>query len=242
MRNRWTSILSLAVLSAAIALPAHAQDIFEEEFRNGTLQTGELQTEALRTRETPLEQETQPDYIPAPAPEPASGPHPNLGIELGGGFQTFTGELGDRTNAGFGVNLRAILGVRSRVGLELGYLGAFNVAERTEDLEKTTATLYSNSAEALARLSFSGHRSAVRPYIAGGVNFTRMDTRLSTPLGSRELDNRNGIGVPLAAGVQIMPDEGFTVSARANYNVLTGILDERLGDQWGVTLAAGALF
>jgi opacity protein-like surface antigen len=185
-----------------------------------------------------------PETIVLYPEEPRRPALPNIGVEVGAGFQTFTEELGDVTSAGLGYNLRFIFGPRSRLALEVGYLGGLAEAERTEVFQQTAVSVYSNSGEVLARLNFFGNRDLVRPFIAGGANFTRINSSLSTPIGTTELDRLNGLGFPLVGGVQFLPSENFLVSARANYNVLTAVVDDDFppGNQWGAMLSAGAMF
>jgi opacity protein-like surface antigen len=228
----------LAVLFAlGAAGPVGAQEAFEEDFPAQEFEE-DVQTDEFGEEFTPEDAET---VIVVPT-TPQARPLPNIGVEIGGGVQSFTEGLGDVTSGGAGYSARAIFGPRSYLGLELGYMGAYNEAESTETLDNTTAAVYTNSGEALVRVNFFGNRSPVRPFIAGGVNYTYLDSEVSTPIGGFDLDGRDGIGFPAVAGIQFMPTDNFTVSARGNYTYLSNILDERLGNQYGGSLNIGALF
>lgn len=165
-------------------------------------------------------------------------------VEIGGGAQTFSGELGDTLQGGAGWTGRVIFGAKSPIGLELGYAGSVNPIEGQGiggagdfgDLD-TDNSVTTNQGEGLLRVNFAGPRSPVKPFVAGGANYTRMDSNTT-------FDNLDAIGFPLAAGLQFYPANNFSIGARGEYKILTEWVDDNLpsGDQWGGMLTVGANF
>lgn len=173
------------------------------------------------------------------------GPAPldNVLVELGGGASTYTGELGDVTEGGAGWTGRVVIGARTMLGFELSYFGAANTIEGLDvgigdvgDLD-TDNTVIASAGEGLLRLNFLGARAPVKPFVAGGANYTRFDS-------DTLFDNTEALGFPLAAGVQFYPTDNFTIGARGDYRILTDLIDENLpdGNQWGGMLTVGANF
>lgn len=185
---------------------------------------------------------TQESTIPTEA-EAKSG-LPNVAVELGAGLQTFSGQIGDVLQGGIGYSGRIIVGARSRFGVELGYLGAWNEAERTQTLDKTAANVYANSEELLGRVNFGGTRALVKPFLAAGASYLHFNAAISTPIGGLDLRDRDLIGMPLVAGLQLLPGTEFTVSLRGNYTLLTDWIDRNVasGNEWGAMASAGAVF
>lgn len=172
-----------------------------------------------------------------------AAPLDNVLVEIGGGGSTYTGQLGDVTKGGAGWAGRVVIGARTMLGFELGYFGAANTIEGTGvnisdvgDLGNDN-TVVSSAGEGLVRLNFLGARAPVKPFVAGGANYTRFDS-------DTLFDNREALGFPLAAGVQFYPTNNFSIGARGDYRILTDLIDENLpnGDQWGGMLTVGANF
>jgi hypothetical protein len=166
-------------------------------------------------------------------------------IEVGAGAETFSGRLGDQLQGGAGWTGRLIFGAKSPLGMELGYTGAVNPVEGqgisnalgdVGDLSSNNSVT-TNQGEALLRANLAGARSRVIPFVAGGANYTRMDS--STGI----LDNVDAVGIPFAAGLQFYPVSNFTIGARGDYKILTRWIDSiPSGNQWGGMLTVGANF
>lgn len=191
----------------------------------------EVQEEAVPRQETVVV--TQPR---------GAKPLDNVLVEIGGGASTFTGELGDVTEGGAGWTGRVVIGARTMLGFELSYFGAANTIEGLDvnitdvgDLGNDN-TVISSAGEGLVRVNFLGPRAPVKPFVAGGANYTRFDS-------DTLFDNREALGFPLAAGAQFYMGN-FTIGARGDYRILTDLIDENMpnGNQWGGMLTVGANF
>lgn len=195
-----------------------------------------------------LDEEVQEEVVPREETivitEPRGAkPLDNVLVELGGGASTFTGELGDVTQGGAGWTGRVVIGARTTLGFELSYFGAANTIEGL-DVDITDVgdlgndnTVISSAGEGLVRLNLLGARAPVKPFVAGGANYTRFDS-------DTLFDNTEALGFPLAAGVQFYPMDNFTIGARGDYRILTDLIDENMpnGNQWGGMLTIGANF
>ncbi len=184
--------------------------------------------------------------IPRPQPEPVQTN--NFAVELGGGVNSFTGDIDDELDVGGNWELRGIWGMNSPVGVEVSYFGAANsLADVTignvalgQDGE-----LISSAGEALLRLNLMeviGQGDIqIDPFLAAGVNYYRFDGSGGADVSS---DANETIGVPLAAGVTWMPTNNFSLGARGGYRILTTALDDNFpdGNQWNVGLTVGAVF
>lgn len=216
---------SLIILLMIAAQPALAQEAVDEE-------------------PFILEEDTPETVVIVPEGQPSLVRLPNIGFEMGGGFQTFTGELGDVTEGGAGYGVRAIWGARTRIGAEFGFLGSWNSTESEETAGNRSADVYTNTGETLLRFNFLSYQSPIRPFVAGGVNYTRIDSEVNTPVGAVFVDGRDGIGFPFVAGLQYMPTPNLSFSARGNYTVLSNFIDDQFpsGNLWGGTINVGAIF
>lgn len=183
--------------------------------------------------------------VPTGTARPTSIISNNVAIELGGGASSFTDDLGNALQGGASFTGRAILGTRSMLGIEVGYFGAVNGLDTVNNevaLEvgnvDSKATVYSNSAEALMRVNLAGSTWPVRPFVAGGVSWFRLDS------DQEEFDDADAMGFPLAGGVQIYPWQYLTVGLRGEYKFLTDPFSNDFpgGDQYGGTLTVGAAF
>jgi hypothetical protein len=214
--------------------PEVSEDVVTEEDLYGDDVDSEVQEEVV-----PEGRET----IIVAQPRGAAQPLDNIILELGGGASTFTQDLGDALEGGAGYTGRAVWGARNPLGVELAYFGAVNPIEGAgaDDIFDvgeidTDTSVFTNSAEALARINFLGARSAVKPFLAGGANYTRFDS-------DTLLDGTEVFAIPVAAGLQFFPLDNFTIGARGEYRFLTEWIDDVPdGDQWGGTLTVGANF
>lgn len=203
---------------------------------------------AVTTEETAIpmgDDDVSEAAVPTGTARPASIIANNVAVEIGGGLSTFTDDLGEALDGGASFTGRAILGTRSMLGIEVGYFGAVNGLDTVNNevaLEignvDSKSTVYSNSAELLGRVNLAGSRWPVRPFIAGGVSWYRLDSDLEA------FDDSDAMGFPLAAGVQIYPWQFLTVGLRGDYKVLTDPFSNDFpgGDQYGGTLTVGAAF
>lgn len=182
---------------------------------------------------------------PEPAAQPRKRDLNNVLVEAGGGVASFSEDLGDQLDGGAGWTGRAIIGARTPIGVEVGYLGAVNAFETDPTIENITDvdtdnSVITTSGEALARVNFLGRRSPLKPFIAGGAGYLRLDTNEETS----GLDDQDTISFPLAAGVQVFPTDNISIGARGNYRILSGLLDNGFvdGNQWDGILSVGANF
>lgn len=231
-----------------------AEDVLEEddaiqEDLLGEEEKGAVQEDALSEEEkAAIDQEVQEEVVPREetivVTQPrGAAPLDNVLVEIGGGASTFTGELGDVTEGGAGWTGRVVIGARTMLGFELAYFGAANTIEGLDvgindvgDLDSAN-TVISSAGEGLVRLNLLGARAPVKPFVAGGANYTRFDS-------DTLFDNAEALGFPLAAGVQFYPTDNFSIGARGDYRILTDLIDEEVpdGNQWGGMLTVGANF
>lgn len=270
MGNKINWLGILAGLGLLAAVPAGAQDFNDPDYGTGTQPPVEESeetappSEQLEPAPAPEQQpegSTQQQVIVVPLVEQqqkqvksekqSRGPKDfkdTIVLEAGAGGSTYTEDLGDVTRGGTEWSGRAILGARWPVGLELGYTGTFNAIEGTgvdsEGAVRDDRSIISNAGEALARISLVPNKAMVRPFIAGGVNYLRLDTDNRSATFADTIDNQDTIGFPLAAGVQVFPWKNLSIGARGDYKILTDILTEDFpaGNQWGGALTIGGHF
>lgn len=245
--NKWLGGLAAAALVAFAAPAARADDTQAEDTPQVVVPGDSAPADVVTPEDDTVEEAAVPgqdntNNIIVTQPR-RGGSLDNVIVEIGGGASTFTGQLGDELKGGAGWTGRAVIGARSMLGFELGYFGTANTVEGTGtditdvgDLSNDN-TVVSNAGEALVRLNLLGERAAVKPFVAGGANYTRFDSNTN-------LDNIDSVGIPLAAGIQFYPMDNFTIGARGDYRILTDWLDDTLpsGNQWGGMLTVGANF
>lgn len=189
--------------------------------------------------------DVQEAAVPTGTARPASIISNNVGIEIGGGLSTFTDDLGADLQGGASFTGRFILGTRSTFGMEAAYFGAANGLDTVNNElaidignVNSKATVYSNSAEVLGRVNLSGASWPVRPFIAGGVSYFRLDSDRVA------FDDKDAMGFPVAAGLQIYPWQYLTVGLRGEYKFLVDPFSNDFpgGDQYGGSLTVGAAF
>lgn len=229
MRNFSLALLGFAAMMFAVS-PAVAQDSDVEVEETTVPIGGDDVSEAS---------------VPTGTARPTSIISNNMGVELGGGLSTFSDDLGEALDGGASFTGRVILGTRSMAGIEVAYFGAVNGLDTVNNelaLEignvDSKSTVYSNSGEVLARLNLAGSKWPVRPFIAGGVSYFRLDSDLDA------FDDRDAMGIPVAAGLQVYPWQYLTVGLRGEYKVLVDPFSNDFpgGDQYGGTLTVGAAF
>lgn len=123
-------------------------------------------------------------------------------VEIGGGVADFTDpDVSDMAGVAGAWNARAIVGTRSLVSGELGYVGA---AQNVSTLGlRDTSALVRNGLEANLRLNMPIVNGPwlIEPFIFGGVGWTRFDVVYE---GSNTSSLRNAddvFAVPLGGGV-----------------------------------------
>lgn len=166
-------------------------------------------------------------------------------LEAGAGLANYSAHLGAVTNGGAAWSLRGVYGAGSRFAGEIAYAGAGNDGELIRPnetapggLNPVNRTVYASSLDALVRLNLLGAAAAVRPFIAGGAGYFRLDS------DAADLDGFESLAFPLSAGVQLYPKRPLTIGLRGTYRVLTDWIDDDFptGDQFGGQISVGANF
>ncbi len=245
--TRQTFPVVLAAIVLAVTSPAAAQETDGDREEATALESGDWRFdmgEPVEDSESRYPPRVETALVPAPdtkIPPPVDdGEGPGILAEAGIGSFSYTGELGDAMSAGTAWTVRGVWGVHSRVGVELGYIGATNPfdAGDAQFLGFGGDSTLANGGEAQLRVSLAEEGSLVIPFLAGGVSYLRLDSDLDA------FDNRQSLGFPLTGGLNILAGDRLTLGARLGYHVLTGIIDEEFpgGDMWSTLVTIGATF
>jgi hypothetical protein len=139
-----------------------------------------------------------------------------VSLTAGGGVMDFGRPQYRRpTSLGGHWDLRLMVGTRSPIAVEIGYVGSF---QRARGLAGPRAALLGSSVEVLGRINFSRWR--VQPFIAGGGAW--MNYRLY-PSGEDLLRFRdfnrsvNGVAIPAAGGITFYMGTHAVLELRFTY-------------------------
>lgn len=158
---------------------------------------------------TALAQEREMDVIRADR----GGADEGLYFLLGGGAETYTGDLAPSVAAAPAYGAHVGYKPSELFGVELGYSGAVSGVE-VAGTRIADADLVRNGVQAAATLGLT--RTRFQPYLMGGVGFESYNVRgVSEALGF--VDDTNGY-VPAGAGLRYTIGNFFTADARVNYN------------------------
>ena len=184
-------------------------DVEEIEVDDGRHVKGE--SEALETRTGELEEiETEEvTIVERDRGGLQSGPY----VMLGGGVDSYTGGLSDDMSAGLAWGATA--GVDAgRLGFELGYSGGANEIDAPGNIG-SGADIVRNSGQAAVKLNLT--RTALHPYVLGGIGIERHTVRNGQNLG---FENDTSGYVPAAAGLRWNIGKVITADARFSYNFM----------------------
>jgi len=136
-------------------------------------------------------------------------------VLLGGGVDGFTGGLSNEVDPGLAWGATA--GVTGgRLGFELGYSGSANEIDSRWGADLGSgADLVRNSGQAAVKLNIT--KTALHPYVLGGVGIERYSVRNGEALGFQ--DDTNGY-IPAAAGLRWNIGSMLTADARVSYNFM----------------------
>jgi hypothetical protein len=159
----------------------------------------------------------------------------DFGVNVSGGLNTFTGELGDDTGVGAFLGVQADSRPLPLVGVELGYAGSRNPFENID------GALWRHNVGALAKVGPElGNDGNLRPFVGAGFGVSVLN-----PSEDSEILYGNDFvtEVPLAAGVEYKFG-GVRAGARATYSILGGEnLDAaRNGNNVNVGIQLGGAF
>jgi hypothetical protein len=187
-----------AAAGAAPVRPAFAQQ--QQPATDPQVQALEKQVQELESREqVPFEVESSYPRIPqdsGPSPFTPSG----TTLMLGGGITGFTASRArDVTETGGGWNARLVVGTRSVLSAEIGYVGSAQSVDAT-GLDGD-AFLLGNGGEVAARIGWP--RSAVQPYLLAGAGFTHYSLVNDDFNTSSVESSDNLVHFPLGAGIAV---------------------------------------
>lgn len=234
MGTKLWGALAAGMFVLAGSAGAHAQTARDAE-------VDQRETRTVLAGEEIGERENE-DVIPS---EATVRPRPDLFmLEAGAGPSTFTGNLGNSLQGGVGYSVRGLLGAKTWLGLEVAYVGTANAGEnafRQNELDGPDVqgqSVYGNGAEALARFNLTPSGAPVRPFVAGGAGYFRLDSDAAV------LDNLQSVSFPIEAGIQASPAHDVVVGLRGTYRILTDYIDNEFptGEQYGGMLTLGATF
>lgn len=169
----------------------------------------------------------EPENIPSfaqPAPEKeakkkkssaAPSSLRDLSVLVGGGFEGFTGGLGDSLQVGPSWGATVSVKPSVRIGAELAYTGAtheFDLATGGDGGSGSGADVVRNGGHVAGSLGLL--RTAMQPYVLAGIGINRFDVR--NPVSGFS-DSTSGY-VPLAGGLRYTKGL-FTADARMGVNV-----------------------
>lgn len=141
-----------------------------------------------------------------------------LGVNVTGGLNTYTGDLGNDTGVGAFLGVQADSRPMPVLGLELGYEGSRN------PFSNIGGALWRHNVGALAKVGPELlANGSLRPFVGAGFGVSVLN-----PSGDSELLYSNDFitEVPLAAGVDYKLAGSVKAGARATYRILGG---ENLG-------------
>lgn len=159
----------------------------------------------------------------------------DLGVSVTGGYNAYTGSLGDDTNGGASLGVQADSRPLPLLGLELGYEGSRN------SFESFDGSLWRHNVGALAKVGPElGRDGNLRPFVGAGFGVSALN-----PSGGSELFFGNDFvtEVPLAAGVDYKFG-AVRAGVRGSYRILGGEdLDAgQSGNNVNVGLQVGGAF
>lgn len=175
-----------------------------------------------------------------------------IGVEVavGGGVEDFTGEdMRDTTDPAGLWDIRAIVGTRSYIGFEAGYVGTASMV--TAPLGGEDATLLGTTLEALARTNFLPD-SDIQPYAFLGAAWRRYDVQGEefTTSASGMDDRDDLLLIPVGAGVGYRY-MNVVADARFTFRLATGedlVVQDEANDEfapmhtWGASARVGYEF
>lgn len=173
-----------------------------------------------------------------------------VAISVGGGVEDFTGEdMRDTSDPGGLWDIRAVVGTRSYLGFEAGYVGT--AAAVDAPLGGETATLLGTTVEALARTNFLPD-SAIQPYAFLGAAWRRYDVQGEdfTTSDSGMADTDDLFQIPVGAGLGYRYSN-IIADARFTFRLATGedlVVQDEADDEfaamhtWGVSGRVGYEF
>jgi hypothetical protein len=137
----------------------------------------------------------------------------DFGVNISGGLNTYTGELGNDTGVGASLGVQADARPLPLLGLELGYEGSRNPFENLD------GALWRHNVGALAKVGPElGRNGNLRPFVGAGFGVSVLN-----PSGGSEalFGNDFVTEVPLAAGVDYRFG-GVRAGVRGAYRILGG--------------------
>ncbi len=176
-----------------------------------------------------------------------------VAVAIGLGVEDFTGEtMRDTTDTCGSWDARAILGTRSYLGFEAGYLGTATGVYAP--LGGEDAVLVSTTVEALARANFIA-RGAFQPYAVIGAGWRRFDVAQedfsTSSAGMNDTDDE--LVIPMGAGLayrygSLLADARFTFRVATEESLVLEDGAAATSDDyapmhtWGVTTRIGYEF
>jgi hypothetical protein len=197
--------------------------------------------------------EQPPPQAAAPAPAPAPMAHRthyskvfaynSIGLVTGGGVANYFGSSINNIDTGPSWDARMIMGTRSVIALEAGYLGQTNEVNPNG----VNAHVNSNGLDGTFRLQLPFR---VQPYIFSGVGYQRMtlDNPHSDPaISARYATGDNQVTVPAGGGVAGYLGKHATIDLRGTYryigsNNMTIMSPEGGLNQWIAQARVGYVF
>jgi outer membrane protein OmpA-like peptidoglycan-associated protein len=179
--------------------------------------------------EGPLAEATPaPEVAPVPYPEapleeqmeePTGLARVGLGFALGGGIVDFTDdEARALTDIGGSWDLRAIIGTRLPVALELAYIGQ---AQNVDVLGiGDSSVLLGNGAEGVLRLQLPTF--FVRPYALGGLGWMHYSLTNTGGNSSAMANSDDVLTIPLGLGITLAAPFGGTFDVRGTFKAAYG--------------------
>jgi opacity protein-like surface antigen len=229
------SILMTGAMAAALLAPVAFADEYPTYQPAQTQSTTVTETKSTVPEDqnlTPTQETTTPSTVieehsytattntPPAAPVPAKKKTDPRGVQfvLGGGVEGYAGTLAPRLQAGPTWGVRVAARPTKVIGIELGYSGAVNEINRSNNLFMGPgagggADVVRNGGEAVATLGLAS--TPVQPYLLGGVGMSWYDVRHGD--GSMKDDSVGSI--PLGGGLRSQVG-AFTADARLGYSFL----------------------
>lgn len=165
-----------------------------------------------------------------------------ISMSVGAGVAGFQDrDLRSTTDIGGLWDVRAVIGTRSLLALELAYVGTAQAID-SQFGEQQSATLIGTGVEGAARLNFMPLEAAT-PYVFAGLGYKRYDVRGADFMtaGTGIADEDTLLEVPLGGGLAFRVDR-FIADARFTYRIATGEdLAVAVTDNGDVDIDAAAL-
>jgi hypothetical protein len=157
---------------------------------------------------------------------PQSNPHvlgmPLDSLQLGGGWNNYTGDPAGSIAPGPAWAVRATLDASEPVDIEANYEGGINSLYGIPGAADNPFNLYTNGLNVAAKLNpivLENSIAPVRPFVLTGIGIDRLsvakDPRLATQFQSDTVGD-----VPIAAGVDVDLGDQFRLSGRGQYDLM----------------------